>query len=507
MASVNIESVYKEVSGNDDIFKGICLTDTFQLAERDDSDLFAATRLRKNVERLERQMQTPLHVIISNPPYSVGQKSANDNAQNMKYERLDGRIEETYAARSDVVNKKSLYDSYIRAFRWASDRVDPENGGIIAFIMNSGWVDGNAAAGFRKCLEEEFSSVYVLDLKGALLKGKEEGGNVFDIKTGVAITILVKNHTNQVNILYKNIGDSLSREEKFERLRSWRSIQSTDSISITSNEYGDWVNQRTGDFQNLIPIEPLEKLKKGNKSFLELHSSGLKTNRDVWCYNFSIEELTSNIKATIDFYNGTLKKLEESGTDKKNIKDNQDLLKLIEYNSKKISWTRGFLNNLRRKRQYRFNSTSVTVGVYRPFFKQQCYFNKQINENTYRLLKIFPQQRSINLVVCINGVGSTSSSFPVITDVIPNLHIISSTQCFSLYYYTSDGDDNSHYTRHDAITDYILNKYQNIDAAITKEDIFYSVYGFLHSQEYLKKYEADLKKSPPRLPLLSKDNF
>ncbi len=508
VASVNIESVYHDLTGDNEIFKGICLTDTFQLGERPETELFT-DRFPKNSARLEKEVKTPIHVIISNPPYSIGQKNANDNAQNMKYEKLDESIRKTYAEKSAANLKKGLYDSYIRAFRWASDRIDSENGGMVAFITNSGWLDGNSADGFRKCLQEEFSSIYILNLKGDAYKGKKEGGNVFDIKTPVAITILVKNpHVEKkiADIFYADIGDNLKKQEKFERMNSWKSIANIQHVQIIPNEYGDWIDQRSEaskDFQKFIPIEAIEKLNHNSESFFLLHSMGLNTARDSWCYNSSENELIKNINTTIDFYNETLEKSKSTTS--------EDLEKFIEDNSSKFSWDRSNKKDLSLGKKYLFNTGSINQSMYRPFFKQICYFDRQLNNCVYQLPKIFPTKDFQNLVICFVGKGSNKSSFPIITSCIPCLDILCKTQCCPLYYkteYLSEGLFLSEKSEKQyAITDFILREYKKLDQSITKEDIFYSVYGFLHSQEYLKKYAADLKRSLPRLPLLSKENF
>ena len=403
----------------------------------------------------------------------------------MKYEKLDESVRKTYAANSKAQSKRSLYDSYIRAFRWASDRIDPENGGIIVFITNSGWLDGNSADGFRKCLQEEFSSIYVLNLKGAAFGGVDEGESVFGIKTGVAITILVKNpHVGKkkADIFYADIGDKLKKKEKFARINYWKSITNVPSKMILPNEHGDWLTRRSKSFEKFVPIEPAERLNHDSESFFLLHSLGLDTHKDSLCYNSSEHELIKNI---------------------------------IEYDSAKISRARANKKDLALGKKYFFDKDSVVQSMYRPFFKQICYFNRQLNKRVSQLPKIFPTKDFKNPVICFAGKGSKKSSFPIITNCIPCLNILCNTQCYPLYYQTESPEQSifskifggKEYDRHDAITDFIFREYQKLDSNITKEDIFFSVYGFLHSQEYLKKYEADLKRSLPRLPLLSKENF
>lgn len=206
IAAVNIENAFHDLSGETSDFvpfEGIVLTDTFQLGEsgKGTDDLFSEM-FPQNSARVQRQKKAPVRVIMGNPPYSVGQKSANDNAQNQKYDKLDARIAATYAKKTDATNKNSLYDSYIKAFRWSTDRLDPRHGGVIAFVTNGAWVDGNSADGFRKMLEEEFSKIYVFNLRGNQRTSGElsrkEGGKIFGSgsRTPITITILVKKGTD-----------------------------------------------------------------------------------------------------------------------------------------------------------------------------------------------------------------------------------------------------------------------------------------------------------------------
>src|SRR5690606_12927190 len=163
-------------------------------------------------------------VIVGNPPYSAGQSSANDNNANVAYPALDERIRTTYAARSDATNKNALYDSYIRAIRWASDRVG--DSGVIGFVTNAGFVEANTADGLRQCLAEEFSSIYVFHLRGnARTSGevrRKEKDNVFGSgsRAPIAISLLVKNPeaAQPSQIYFHDIGDYLSQAEKLEKI-------------------------------------------------------------------------------------------------------------------------------------------------------------------------------------------------------------------------------------------------------------------------------------------------
>ncbi|MYE06839.1 MAG: DEAD/DEAH box helicase, partial [Chloroflexi bacterium] len=277
IAAINIESVFHSVAGRDDYipYAGICLTDTFSLHEGDDDLSFY---MKDNTDRRERQKKTDIRVIVGNPPYSAGQKSENDNAKNVAYGRLDQRIRTTYAEYSEASNLQNLYDSYIRAIRWGSDRLG--KAGVMAYVTNAGWLDSNAMDGLRKCIAEEFASLHVFHLRGnAYTSGEQrrrERGNVFGegTRTPVAITVFVKNPDalEQGRILFHDIGDYLDKKQKLDivkRLGSVRGIQEAHGWNrIIPDEYGDWLEQRDQSFE-AVPMMGVKNEKRGN--FLFLH--------------------------------------------------------------------------------------------------------------------------------------------------------------------------------------------------------------------------------------------
>lgn len=511
IASINIENAYHATQGENTAytpFNGICLTDTFQLGETDDTNRLYTPALQQNSERVQAQQKSPIQVIIGNPPYSVGQKSANDDAQNQSYPRLEQRIASTYAAGSTATNKNVLYDSYIKAFRWASDRLDKQQGGIIAFITNAGWIDGNAMAGLRKCLEDEFSAAYVFNLRGNQRTSGEtsrrEGGKIFGSgsRTPIAITVLVKKpgHQGKAFIQYHDIGDYLSREEKLAIIAQKRSIldSSMEWVQLRPNTHGDWLNQRNDIFNSFIPLG--DKDNKGNKQtfFVPYYSRGLATGRDAWCYNFSQKNLHHNIKDTIEYYN--------------RIVGLNIVTPLLD--PKKVSWTRAFQNDFLKKRTKRFDHHATHIATYRPFCKQYVYFSSELNEMTYQIPRLFPSLRAKNMIICVSGISGTKQNTAFITEQIPDLNLLDAgTQCFPLYYYekrsvyhpTLFDAGNEEYTRKDGITNFILERCrESYGPKVTKEDIFYYVYGLLHSPDYRKAFAADLKKMLPRIPLVEK---
>ena len=363
IASVNIENVFHDLMGPDKEyhpFEGICLTDTFQLGEDLENDNESRAALEEvfpqNSQRVKKQRKKPITVIVGNPPYSIGQKSANDNAQNESYPTLESRIEHTYVAQSEAALNKSAYDSYIKAFRWASDRLNEKESGVIGFVTNGAWLDANGLDGMRKCLAREFSAIYVFNLRGNCRTSGEirrkEAGNVFGLgsRTPIAITILVKKpkaSDEAARIYYHDIGDYLSREEKLNIIRNMGDISNPlmQWVSITPNEHGDWLNKRSEQFKLYTPLEPEKKFGKGSKSFFNVNGPAVASGRDSWVYNFSKQSVEKNISAMIDFYN------QQQQAYQKAVKSNPDLSveDFIDTDPTKISWTVNLKKDIERK--------------------------------------------------------------------------------------------------------------------------------------------------------------
>ena len=533
IASVNIENVFHDLMGPDKEyhpFEGICLTDTFQLGEDLENDNESRAALEEvfpqNSQRVKKQRKKPITVIVGNPPYSIGQKSANDNAQNESYPTLESRIEHTYVAQSEAALNKSAYDSYIKAFRWASDRLNEKEGGVIGFVTNGAWLDANGLDGMRKCLAREFSAIYVFNLRGNQRTSGElsrkEGGKIFGSgsRTPIAITILVKKpkaSDEAARIYYHDIGDYLSREEKLNIIRNMGDISNPlmQWVTITPNEHGDWLNKRSEQFKLYTPLEPEKKFGKGNKSFFEGFSLGLGTNRDAWVYNSSLVELQANITKTIDFYN---QQVESYKTAKKEM--SLDDFLADKRDSTKIVWTDTLIRDLQKGIKYKIDNSRYTVGMYRPFFKQAFYHDRILNHRVYQMPRLFPTPNHRNLVICVSGIGASKDFSTLITDCIPDLQLQFNGQCFPLYWYDDSTADIAdlfsatqsemdRYVRRDGVTDWILSTARKqYGSRVTKEDIFYYVYGILHAPDYRTTFAADLKKSLPRLPLVeSPDDF
>ncbi|GHT21620.1 helicase [Bacteroidia bacterium] len=512
IASVNIENVYHDIlqgeTGTYVPFDGICLTDTFQLGETKAGENLFSEMFPQNSERVQRQQKTPLMVIMGNPPYSIGQKSANDNAQNQSYSKLDKRIEETYAKASNAGLNKSLYDAYIKAFRWSSDRLG-NNDGVIAFVSNGAWLDGNSTDGFRQCLEQEFSAIYVFNLRGNQRTSGElsrkEGGKIFGSgsRTPIAITLLVKkkNQTNQsTEIYYRDIGDYLSREEKLSIIKKSGSIENTPWQTLTPNEHNDWINHRNDKFGEFIPLAPEKKFDAKTESFFNTYSNGMVTSRDAWIYNFSEKALTESMYKMINFYNEEVKRTN-------NVDEiNNDL--------QRISWSVNLKNDLKRNIEHLIDRQNIIECIYRPFVKSKIYFDRNIIERPGLNDKFFPRHLD-NIGIGITGIGSSKDFSIIITNTPFDFQTLMNGLIFPLYWYEETKQEKTlfdcaaepesgYYARRDAISDFILNQARKIYGnKTTKEDIFYYVYALLHNPDYRTMYAADLKKMLPRIPLLN----
>ena len=570
--TVNIEQAYHARTGGAyEPFEGAVLTDTFQMTE--EGDALDEEMFCDNSDRVRIQNALPIRVIVGNPPYSVGQKSANDNNQNDSYPTLDARIAKTYVAKTDATNKNSLYDSYIRAFRWASDRVGEQ--GVVAFVSNGGWVRGNAFNGFRTCLHEEFDDVFVFDLRGNQRtmgeESRKEGGKVFGqgSRAPVAVTILVKRKGGDRagRIHYHDVGDYKTREEKLEAMRLAAQTGEVAWRDIVPDEHGDWMDQRDGSFAQFAPLG-IEKMKAPMGMF-SIWSRGFSTARDAWIYSFGKQAVLAQMKRLLAVYEQERARYEAQPEKSK-------VDAFVEKDERRIKWNRGLLDHVRRGTVIKFDSNLAIQAMYRPFCKQWLYCEYMCIDRPYQQPRLFPlavsegkkadrpyqqpmlsscaeekggadmpyQQHSLhclpNLVICMSQSNRRAFSC-VMTDCLPDLHMDpDGAQCFPLYWYEEsqaapkpfNANDHSDggvqlslfdeadiapeptFTRHDAITGEALAVFRGAyphafpgrrkkdgGEELGREDIFFYVYGILHSPEYRQRFAANLKKELPRIPL------
>jgi predicted helicase len=525
IAAINIEQVYHAIMGGEYLpFNGICLTDTFALYEPS-THVISSDVVADNKSRRRKQKKLDIRVIIGNPPYSIGQESANDNNQNIGYPSLDKRIEKTYAERSNATLSKGLYDSYIRAIRWASDRIG--DSGVIGFVSNAGFLESNTSDGMRKCLAEEFSSIYVFHLRGNQRTSgelsRQEGGKIFGSgsRSPIAISILVKNPNTLENgkIYFHDIGDYLTREEKLEKITAFGSIEgigrSNGWLPITPDTHGDWVKQRDDSFGDHIVLGD----KKGDapKVFANF-SLGVATNRDAWCYNASKKQIMVQMKSMIETYNSETKRFDSAFINVAAKERAAAVDDFILNNPARISWTRGLKQELLKGRTFEFDPGCLTHSLYRPFTKQWMYFNRRFNEMVLQMPRIFPEPGVMNKVILINARHSGEGQIAIITNAMPDLHSNGDSQCFPLYLYEptdevgkpdlfkTDQKSDEKYSVADGITDVGLQHFTNTysGSEIGREDLFYYIYGLLHSEEYKKRYADNLSKELPRIPAVKK---
>ena len=409
--------------------------------------------------------------------------------------------------------KNSLYDSYIKAIRWASDRIG--DSGVIGFVTNGGWIDGNAMGGMRQCLEEEFSSIYVFNLRGNQRTSGElsrrEGGKIFGqgSRAPVAISFLVKNPNAKEHgkIYYNDIGDYLTREQKLAKVAAYKSIEGmADAWEIVeADEHGDWINKRDASFDKHILIG--DKNKDNGAKLFAGYTAGVKTQRDAWTYNYSKQKLKTNVSELVEYYNERLDTFENNGG---------SVDAYTQDNDTKISWSRALRNDFERQKRLEVERQNIQTSVYRPFSKQNLYFSRQLNEMIYRTQSVFPSNDCENRTIAVTGAGSKAFSVFMV-DTLPCLDMIEKGQNFPLKLYEKqdkdtgdlfDGDSASNgYAVKDGITEYGLKHFRDAygNASITKEDIFYYTYGLLHSEEYRTRYADNLSKQLPRIPAVKQE--
>ena len=522
IAAINIESVFHSVAERDDYlpFGGICLTDTFGLHEGDDELSFY---MKDNSTRRERQKATDIRVIIGNPPYSAGQKSEDDNAKNVAYKRLDQRIRTTYADRSTATLLRKLYDSYIRAIRWGSDRLG--KAGVMAYVTGSAWVERAFADGLRKCLAGEFASIHVFHLRGDIRKNMLSGGragegdNVFGqgSMTGVAITVFVKNPdaAEQGRILFHDIGDDLDRRQKLDIIQRFGSTGGIEEnrgwVQTIPDAHGDWLDQRVQSFEEYPTLG--DKKDKTGRVLFNNFSLGVVTNRDPWCINPSRAALAKNIETTIAFYNGELSRWRKSKRSARTEAAKARLPTIDEFvtiDTSKISWTRALKQDIRKEKILEAGDGSIVPCLYRPFTKQWQFFSRRLNEMVYQMPRIFPNGELPNRVIAVTGKGGRTGFSVLMADALPDLATIANGQWFPFWLYEVDEDAETDllekrvpgFRRLDAITDYTLQCFRSAypSGSVNREDIFHYIYGLLHSEDYRSRFRTNLAKELPRIP-------
>jgi len=494
VASMNIEHAYAERTGAWRPFEGICLTDTFDTVDDRQTNLFA----EGNSARVEQQKRAPITVVIGNPPYNAWQQSENDNNRNRKHGAVDERVAATYKKRSRATLKIALNDPYVKAFRWASDKVETNGEGIVAFVTNNGYLDGTAFDGMRQSLAEEFDTLYLLDLGGNVRKNPKLSGtthNVFGIQVGVTIAFLVRSKTakQRGRILYAALPEMARRTEKLRTLAEAASLDSIDWQEITPDGRGNWLTEgEAPEFETFVPIGSKEAKRGEGEAIFESFSAGLKTNRDAWVYNSTPAAVGENVQRMIDSYNTELFRYRATGRGR-SVED------VVTSDSSKISWSGDLKVALARGKTTEFDEQKIRRALYRPFTKQWVYFDRLLNNSVYQLPRLFPTADSTNRVIIVTGVGAEKTFAPFISAILPDLAFYgggSSVQCFPLYTYNPDGKrrENIAAWGREAM------RAPGMNSDPTAEEVFHYIYAVLHSPAYRERYGRNLRRELPRIP-------
>lgn len=509
IAALNIEHAYYETTDSYQPFEGLCFVDTLDMAES--AQMRMSFMTARNTERVERQKQSPITVILGNPPYNVGQLNENDNNRNRKYEIVDQRVSETYAKDSRATSRTKINDPYVKFFRWATDRLQGHDG-VVCFVSNNSFVDQIAYDGMRKHLQEAFSRIYVLDLRGNIRKDSMRDGIPLGEKhtvfgsaamVGVSITLLVRKRAeNNSQVYYSSVPMRSTREEKFALLAKASSHQSIEWNLLRPDSHYTWlVPEHNDEFQSLIPLGTREA--KSAKTFnvdtvFKVFSLGVATNRDQYVYSFDVEELGRRCQTFVEVYNAAVDKLKRRGS-------SIEFDELTDSKDTRIKWTRQVKASLRNLQGSDFDWARIRRALYRPFLKTNLYYDGFWNEEPRLFARIFPNPaiEQENLALCGTGIGAEKPFAVSITNCIPDLNFYGPgtvPQWFPFYIYNTDGSN-----RRENITDWALRQFQEHyqDKSIGKWDIFYYVYGLLHHPAYRAKYADNLKRELPRILLAS----
>ena len=494
IASMNIEHEFYVATQQYRPYDKICLVDTFDVTDARQMTMFAPD----NTRRVATQKQSPMFIIIGNPPYNAKQSDENDNNKNRKYPELERQVQETYVQDSALTNKTGLYDPYVKAIFWALKRIGRE--GIVAFVTNNNFITGQSFDGMRKHLAQDFDTLYLFDMGGNIRKGQPGPSNVFGIQVGVSINIFVKtaNATHASRILYNDETAAIPKDETFDFLKTREHIGNVKWQQLQPDARYTWITEGLRpEFPSFIPMgTKAAKATKGDVSGVIFHSysNGFKSGRDAWVINADQRVLAQNVQKTTDFYNAQMFQWRALAD-----KAEANVDAFVTIDQRQISWSRDLKAKLKRGSVAEYAEDKVRKVLYRPFTKSRLYFDRHLIDVIYLLPSYFPtpQTEAENQVICVSAAGSSQPFQTLMADVIPNSALLQTAQCFPFYTYDADGTN-----RRENITDWALSAFRERygDARITKWDIFHYCYGVLHHPEYRGRYQADLYRDLPRLP-------
>jgi len=499
IASMNIEHEYYEATGKYEAFEGICLVDTFEMAEAKQMEMFTEA----NTARVKRQKESPIFVVIGNPPYNAWQADENDNNKNRKYPVLNRRVSDTYGADSEATLRNSLRDPYIKAFRWASDRIGDE--GIVAFVTNNGFLDGLAADGMRKHLAQDFDAIYILDLGGNVRKNPRLSGtihNVFGIQVGVSVNLLVRKCgaeklSRKASIRYAAVPVDWHKEQKWHFLDEKELFSAVKWRNLEPDRRYSWLSEANrGNFDSFIPIAIKGAQAKGQIIKGQIFRDclpGISTKRDATVFDFDNASLTERVRGFCEAYNSEVLRHQVAKCPK-------DVDDFVSY--EKVKWSSTLKMHLARGTLAEFDEKRLRKSLYRPFTKQCLYYDRILNDRPSRYECVLPNANSEleNRLLCVN-LTSERPFVSIITNALPESVFTAGFGSFTFampfFIYAEDGSN-----RRENITDWALKEFQSHydDKKITKWDIFHYVYAVLHHSQYRERYAANLRRELPRIP-------
>jgi len=498
IAALNIEHAYYEQTGRYESFEGLCFVDTLDMAEHAQGQLSFMTA--KNAQRVERQKNTPITVVIGNPPYNSNQERENDNNKNRSYPTIDANIKATYAKESRATLKNKLYDPYVRFFWWALDRLRDRDG-IVCFVTNHSFcVDPIPFDGMRKRFEEEFTSIYHVDLHGNIRKNPKLSGtthNVFGIQTGVGITVAVRKSTEStLKIKYHRVPEIWKSDAKLSWLADSKSVGGVEWKPIKPDKNHDWVLAGNAtEYASFISVgTKVATLRQGKEkhtvSIFARFGPGAKSNRDDVVYDFSAESLLSRVEAIGEAYNSEVDRYKRKGMGKR-IDDFVD--------ASKVRWSSTLKLHLQRGNYVAFDSDNIRESMWRPFTKRFVYFDPILNDRLGVMRRAFPDATTEkeNIVICCTSHSQIPFVVQISNRIMNEAPGGRAGTCFPFYVYDEDGSN-----RRENITDWSREHFREHykNKKIDKWAIFYYIYGVLHHPAYREKFADNLKRELPRIP-------
>ena len=524
VASMNIEHAYYEATGKNEPFEGICLVDTFQTIngkmayygfnEKHEQEEMTIGFNPENTKRIKRQKDAPIRVVIANPPYNAGQADENDNNKNRKYPELERRVSATYGEASDATLLRKLADPYVKAIRYATDRL--VGGGIVCFVNNNSFVTEKTFDGMRKELAKDFDEIYVLDLGGNVRKNPKLSGtthNVFGIQVGVSINLFVRRGSSdytkkrRCEIYYHAVGQDWRKDEKYDFLDQKGSISGVKWKKLKPDDKGNWITNDTDEeFESFLPIGSKDaKAGMTVPTIFRTYSLGVSTNRDAVVYDFDAKRLAKRVEQFADDYNAELHRWKTKAKPPDFKKQPKEFIKYLDdfVSYEKVKWSETLKRHLTDEREAEYSERKICKSLYRPFTGMELYHDSLFVDRPSFFDEVFPTKKAHkeNSVLLIPSGGGRSPFWCFASSLIVNLNFVSidSAQCLPLLTYSEDGKHKQ---------DNIMPKARTLfqifyaDDTITQADIFHYVYAVLHHPAYRTRFAENLKRDLPRIPFV-----